>query len=59
MFSLTQNLDYVFYWCATWTEPAKWHLPTVDESANDTANLARFNANGDVLPGIDALGWNQ
>ena len=57
MASLTQNLNYVFYWGTCWTEPAKWYLPTVNENALDTANRALFDAKGDVLPGIDTLGW--
>jgi len=54
---LNPNLNYVFYWGTCWDQPQYWYTPWPDSSgtAQDTANRAMFDANGELLPAINVL----
>jgi arabinogalactan endo-1,4-beta-galactosidase len=55
MFSMTKNLNYIFYWGACWSQPSKWYLPSVDTGTLDVSYRALFNSSGSALKGIDSL----
>ena len=54
---LNPHLNYVFYWGTSWSEPQLWYTPWPDSSntAQDTANRALFNGNGELLPAVNVL----